>query len=1091
MPPTTWCTPAQTAWLTARVPEFLTAQAEHTLYIWRPRMQQAWFAENPEEALLGLPGLDAEGNAPDLTAEQSACLGAAQLKRMDKLENWFRNHSKKVNTVTATQRSAEESLASLLFEKKEPRQRPLRAIERFQKMYPKEVDTALEEAGFYDASERDISDDLLENESREDGKQRQIERLSARMKIRTRVVRALYDDLSDEGKESIEEMMEQEKKEFAERGKNKPPPELAADGTAIRRPEQYQVAIDEAPEVLVKVHRAIQLKTGWSGFTVLGGPNPRYGGGLSMKVVSFGKTVAGNDFETAHVAFDDAVSKPFQAFLKRSFPLAVRRGRALQTVETPDVPLPPLDGLFRLSDEKTEAAATELPKRKKAKRKKKKKAAPAGSIAGEHSGRNPFRNPLHDDFANDNFDNDNFDNIFGTGNDDLDKELLSGDDESNDSHKWPPGMPQPSSPATAGLAAAAERGGLPGGATYVSSIDHLIDPQLQGDGTPVQRPKPRAAHLGTQFYQPAPPSPTAAPHFRFFQHLPKSTSVLGFTFPSPTSSAPPADVGAPIGSLLGDFRQQMSSPPNPAAASSIAARLPANAAHTTSLSSARGGSSPEAPKSSARGSSTAAALTILANFPGPAPVPAAPVPAAPVPAAPAPPIFINSRPMAKPPVVAKTKAVAAPKVKATTGKQKAAAKVAEKATKVAEKAVGGKKGKTGGKGKGKAWADDGEDDAGGIVNAAIQSSADATTAAGSTSTSSPSLIYRTSGASRTMAFNRRADAAMAARDAAERKANARVFNPDGPTPIVCVPARRSSRKGQPTRLADDTLAQLPSRGSRADQIRRREQQERDEEELSKQLLVSPMKRRASRAKALSIDRRLNPLVFFMRRLNPLASACSSIYVNSFREKSWAALSPLPPSLSSSTPPPLDRGFHRCSRHPHPPSSQQRFNPMTATSSTTTLAMDAYHDWFVNSWGVMSRDKDFLWEYVEPGPIWAVKNRIEWAPTFRDICRFLPLCNNLADAFEVEDDVDVQVAPIYYVVDGSDRVTANVDEAIATWLAVDHEWGAIMATRNIREACLYGTDNRLQYGSGNAAGGKFYPRCSRRPRLDDERLNAAF
>ncbi|KAJ7022492.1 hypothetical protein C8F04DRAFT_1194487 [Mycena alexandri] len=135
-------------------------------------------------------------------------------------------------------------------------------------------------------------------------------------------------------------------------------------------------------------------------------------------------------------------------------------------------------------------------------------------------------------------------------------------------------------------------------------------------------------------------------------------------------------------------------------------------------------------------------------------------------------------------------------------------------------------------------------------------------------------------------------------------------------------------------------------------------------------------------------------------------------------------------------------------------------------------MDAYRDWYLNSWGVISRDNEFLWEYVEEGPIWATKNRIEWAPTFDDICRFLPLCENLADAFKVQDHVDVQVAPVYYIVDGSDRVTANVDEAIATWLAVDHKWGAIMTTASLKEACLIGTDNRLGYGKGMPQAGNF-------------------
>ncbi|KAJ7716377.1 hypothetical protein B0H16DRAFT_1741304 [Mycena metata] len=839
-------------------------------------MQRAWFTEYPEEPLLGLPEVDEEGNAPDLTPEEAQRLGEALENRMKRLDNWFRHHSKKVNIVTATQRGAEDSLASLLFEKKEPRHRPLRAIERFQKMYPKEVDAALEQAGFYDTSEGDMSRDLLslDDDSPDDVKQRQ----SARMTLRTRVVRAVYSELSDEEKAHIDELVEEEKKEFAERAKNKSPPELAPNGTSVRQPEQYQVAIDEAPEVLVKVHRAIQLKTGWFGMTILGGPNPRYGGGLSMKVVCFGETAVGNDFETAHAAFDDAVSKPFQAFLKRSFPLGVRRARALQTVDVPDEQLPPLDGLFRLPDEKLEPATIDVPKRSKPKRKRKKKA-PAGSIAVnivvEKPSNAPVRNDPPSQFSADTSaavsedaaddaagDNDDLVDSWDMGNDAPDQASFSDNDQANDSHMWPPGMPQPSSPATAGRAAAAERGGLPGGATYVSAFDRLIDPQLRGEGTPLQRPKPRSAYHGAEFYRPVPLSPTIDTDSRFFQHLPKSTSVLGFTFPStslPTSSTAPADVGGRPGDL---YRRMASSSSNPAATSWIAAHRSVSGSCASPTPSAPGGSSPDAPGPSARAGSTAAApqgptkaattaLAILASFPPSTAQPPAPAPNAPAATAqedPPPPIFINSRPMANPPVVAKAKTVpkakakAVPKAKASAAKEKAAAKMAGKVAKVMEKAPA--KGR--GKAKKRSMGDE-ENDAGSLDNAAIQPSPDGTAAAASTSTSAPQLIYTTSGRNNTMALNRRADAAIAARAEAERKRKARTFNPDGPTPIVCIPAHRSGRQGQPTRLADNTLAQLPSRGSRADQIRRREQKERDEEELARQLLISPRKRRAPQA----------------------------------------------------------------------------------------------------------------------------------------------------------------------------------------------------------------------------------------------------
>ncbi|KAJ7024209.1 hypothetical protein C8F04DRAFT_1192630 [Mycena alexandri] len=157
-------------------------------------------------------------------------------------------------------------------------------------------------------------------------------------------------------------------------------------------------------------------------------------------------------------------------------------------------------------------------------------------------------------------------------------------------------------------------------------------------------------------------------------------------------------------------------------------------------------------------------------------------------------------------------------------------------------------------------------------------------------------------------------------------------------------------------------------------------------------------------------------------------------------------------------------FQGGSKHPH-------IDDVRVPQTYLLLAMDAYRDCKYSSCRARincefnGAPRQFLWEFVEEGQLWATKIRIEWAPTFNDICRFLPLCKKLADAFEVQDHVDVQVAPVYYIVDSSDRVTANIDEAIATWLAVDHEWGAIMTTVSLKEACYIGTDNRLGYGKG--------------------------
>lgn len=50
----------------------------------------------------------------------------------------------------------------------------------------------------------------------------------------------------------------------------------------------------------------------------------------------------------------------------------------------------------------------------------------------------------------------------------------------------------------------------------------------------------------------------------------------------------------------------------------------------------------------------------------------------------------------------------------------------------------------------------------------------------------------------------------------------------------------------------------------------------------------------------------------------------------------------------------------------------------------------------------------------------------WAPTFLDICRTLPRCKELADAFDTSTPgVTIQKFAVYFVVDNSDKVTTRV------------------------------------------------------------------
>ncbi|KAJ7649204.1 hypothetical protein B0H17DRAFT_1215418 [Mycena rosella] len=240
-------------------------------------MKAAWLRKFPEEARLGIPGVTDEEDAPELTPNQSSVLRAALVARDAQLENWFRHHAKKTTTVSAAQTNA--------------------------KLHPLEIDAALNAAGCFGLNEERASQ----------------ENQACQMAIQTEVVKSLYRKASEEEKDAIDVMIDEERKLLAKKKTKKEKGMNAEEDEIEMRPEDYQCHIDESPGVISKVHNVVGKKTGWFEFTVYGGPNPRYNSNLSMKVICFGRSPAGNNFQAAHGSFDDSISVPFQAFLKRSF----------------------------------------------------------------------------------------------------------------------------------------------------------------------------------------------------------------------------------------------------------------------------------------------------------------------------------------------------------------------------------------------------------------------------------------------------------------------------------------------------------------------------------------------------------------------------------------------------------------------------------------------------------------------------------------------------------------------------------------------------------------------------------------------------
>ncbi|KAJ7150420.1 hypothetical protein C8R46DRAFT_1043778 [Mycena filopes] len=126
------------------------------------------------------------------------------------------------------------------------------------------------------------------------------------------------------------------------------------------------------------------------------------------------------------------------------------------------------------------------------------------------------------------------------------------------------------------------------------------------------------------------------------------------------------------------------------------------------------------------------------------------------------------------------------------------------------------------------------------------------------------------------------------------------------------------------------------------------------------------------------------------------------------------------------------------------------------------------DWFLNRWAVMSRDREMMWDSVVDSKRIATKP-VYWAPMFQDLCKYLPACPPLRDAFAVMNGVDVQTRPIFYVVDGfylfmSSAAQLNPvfksEGAAVIWDRIGEDEGCIIATTDHAEALRIAADHRF-------------------------------
>ncbi|KAJ7785315.1 hypothetical protein DFH07DRAFT_948396 [Mycena maculata] len=567
-------------------------------------MQLKYFARFPEQAALNYP-LPDDPAAPMLTDEQKTKLGDAIKSKQKKLNNWYRYQAKKVNRTDAgVPRTANAALRAMFRMNRSRRRRAHQPIEIFQKRNPELVKAALTTAGYYkltdglgvemdSGSEDGEAQGELEagiesgGEGGEKGGELEAEMQSGsegrelqsggkvvepkslkarRMEMRSAVVKALWESASEEDRAFAEAEVLNEAKR---RGKTWMEEAVDDQGQVANTPGEFQDGIDALDTVYSDVHKTTYNASGWVGMTIMGGPNPRMKGDLSMKIMCLGQTPAGNDFEDSCVDFDMSPNRSKGSFDRSSVTAAERQARALPLRAPPTVE-PRVSRLEPLN-----TVAAEAPKSKKPKQKKKKAgpsvpfvqevssaSAPDNSSGGDilsSDGSSGLMPPtatapsspqsptasLFDEVGGPTFDV--FDNSLLTMSPPLSSVMSSTLEETATQPPWPPRMSAPLSPNTAQTWARMERGGVPDGGAIMAIDPHLenltiapgISPSLRRSSvscssspSPLeaapQPPQPRTMYFGAAGADTADDAATVP-----------TTSVGGFNFPR-TNTYPPS-----------------------------------------------------------------------------------------------------------------------------------------------------------------------------------------------------------------------------------------------------------------------------------------------------------------------------------------------------------------------------------------------------------------------------------------------------------------------------------------------------------------------------------------------------------------------
>ncbi|KAF8161972.1 hypothetical protein K438DRAFT_1985492 [Mycena galopus ATCC 62051] len=123
----------------------------------------------------------------------------------------------------------------------------------------------------------------------------------------------------------------------------------------------------------------------------------------------------------------------------------------------------------------------------------------------------------------------------------------------------------------------------------------------------------------------------------------------------------------------------------------------------------------------------------------------------------------------------------------------------------------------------------------------------------------------------------------------------------------------------------------------------------------------------------------------------------------------------------------------------------------------------YHNWYITSWGLISRDGKLLSDLREPSHD-ASDDPVYFAPTFQEVLEYLPLCSGFDGIFVRKMGRLYAQAPIYYAIDGDRVIYSNRFAAESAWLQQQDCFANVLATmsptRALDHAALCAKNTRL-------------------------------